>query len=148
MCHIFRFRELYRFPPALAVEFIDELQEHVFEDSDDPRKIPFHFQVLSVLHFLASGSYQRGIGTDGFIMISQTMVSRFIKKLCKIITTKLSPKYVQFPNNEEEASVVKNQFFASTQLPGIVGLIDGTHVALTNVPCEYENEYINRKNFH
>lgn len=33
-------------------------------------------------------------------------------------------------------------------IPGVIGLVDGTHIALSRVPARDEWAYINRKGFH
>lgn len=35
-----------------------------------------------------------------------------------------------------------------SNIPGIIGLIDGTHVALAGLPKDTEHAFVNRKGFH
>uniref|UniRef100_A0A1B0DHJ9 Nuclease HARBI1 n=1 Tax=Phlebotomus papatasi TaxID=29031 RepID=A0A1B0DHJ9_PHLPP len=143
-----RFMEMYRLPPLLAKKFIEEIEEYATDNYEDERKIPLHLEVLSLLNFLASGSYQRRVGMDSECNMSQTMTSRILRKISKIITNHLAPKYVIFPQTQGEAQIIKDKFLAKTQIPGILGLVDGTHVALTCLPNREEHIYVNRKNYH
>lgn len=85
---------------------------------------------------------------DPFASISQTMVSKFIRKICRIISRNLAPTYINFPQNASDAKEIKQYFLDTTKLPGIVGIVDGTHIPLINVKRNYEYVYVNRKGFH
>lgn len=50
-----RFIRSYRLPPALALLFIDEIRPFV----NNIGEVPFEIQILSVLNFYATGSYQQ-----------------------------------------------------------------------------------------
>ncbi|KAF9815911.1 hypothetical protein SFRURICE_009809 [Spodoptera frugiperda] len=74
--------------------------------------------ILIALAFYASGSYQNLIGQSALHNVSQITVSRSIKK-----------------------------FYQKFGFPGILGCIDGTHVAILR-PHIHEERYYNRKGFH
>lgn len=76
------------------------------------------------------------------------MVSRYVTKYSKIIADHLAPIYIRFPQNAYDRSVVKTQFFQKYRFPGVVGIIDGTHIAITAVSREIENAYVNRSGYH
>ena len=40
------------------------------------------------------------------------------------------------------------RFFEETEMPGVIGLIDCTHIALSAMPKRIESSYYNRKGFH
>lgn len=90
----------------------------------------------------------RSVGSHAFHNLSQTMVSRYVSYYSHIITENLAPRYIRFPQNENEMTEIKNQFLAEHNFPGILGVIDGTHIAVTALPLEIENAYVNRKGFH
>ncbi|KAJ8911576.1 hypothetical protein NQ315_008919 [Exocentrus adspersus] len=81
--------------------------------------------MLAALRFFASGSYQLDIGRNRMASISQLSTSRSIHEIIECI-------------NQPE---ILNRF------PGIIGCIDGTHVAIVT-PYEHENIYVNRKRYH
>lgn len=76
------------------------------------------------------------------------MISRYVSNYSHIITQHLAPKYIRFPQNADERNRTKISFGAMNGFPGILGVIDGTHVAITALPSQIENAYINRKGFH
>lgn len=131
----------------MAIGLIEEIKIYI-DESPDIRAVPVHLQVMCALHFFASGSYQRVVGKDPFAFLSQTMVSRIVKKISEVITNNLSEKYVKLPLTEEEAIPIKSSFLSETGIPGILGIIDGTHVALVNISKDEEYIYVNRKGFH
>lgn len=76
------------------------------------------------------------------------MVSRYIEKYSNIIANELSPIYVRFPQTENEIATTKRLFLEMYGFPGIVGIIDGTHIHLSAVLSQIENAYVNRKMRH
>lgn len=76
------------------------------------------------------------------------MMSRYINYYSAIISHNLAPRYIRFPQNADEMNTVKRHFEATHGFPGILGVIDGTHIAITALPLLVENAYVNRKGFH
>lgn len=60
---------------------------------------------MVALNFFAQGSYQKAVGQDYFVPMSQSSVSRCITA----VNTALESMYfkINFPSNEEEQSIVK-----------------------------------------
>ena len=50
------------------------------------------------------------------------------------------------PGSAEKATV-KSQFYQLANLPGVLGIIDGTHIRIQK-PSENEAEYVNRHFYH
>lgn len=90
----------------------------------------------------------RRVGSDGFNSISQPMVSRYITKYSDIITNELAPIYVRFPQNNAEIAAKKLEFEQNYHFPGIVGVVDGTHIYLSAVLNRIEHAFVNRKQRH
>lgn len=65
------------------------------------------FQILTVLNFMATGSFQNCIEVNSSISLSQPSVSRIIHEICNIIVTHLLPEYIKFPSTQEEQNAVK-----------------------------------------
>lgn len=76
------------------------------------------------------------------------MVSRYIKKFTNIIVNNMSPLYVRFPQTEDELNETKRKFQQNFGFPGVVGLIDGTHVQLSGLRRDVEHAFVNRKGDH
>lgn len=76
------------------------------------------------------------------------MISRYITKYSNIILIHLTPNHVRFPQTLIEREQTKTRFFNQYHLPGCLGIIDGTHIALSAVTNDIEHAYVNRKGFH
>lgn len=105
-------------------------------------------QVLCALNFYAGGTYQRRVGRDAHNYVSQSIVSRSVRVISEIISTKLGPKYIKFPQTPGEIEKVKQEFFIRYGVPGIRGLVDGSHIPLAALENEIEMAFMNRKSFH
>ncbi|KOB64526.1 Uncharacterized protein OBRU01_24126, partial [Operophtera brumata] len=82
-------------------------------------------KILVALNFYARGSYQDSVGqNDDAPMAQQT--------------------YITFPQNATERNVIKRKFYARYNIPGIIGCIDCTHIAIVRP----EERFFNRKHFH
>ena len=100
-------------------------------------------QVMVALRFYATGSMQIVVGDT--IIVSQPTVSRAIRAVSVALARRIN-NFVHFPEGNE---LIRNQesFHEMAHFPGVVGLIDGTHIRI-QAPSEHEDEYVNRKNFH
>lgn len=92
-------------------------------------------------------AYSR-VGGDAFNNVSQPMVSRFIDNITRVIVRHLTPNYVRFPQTEEERRITKDKFERKYNMPGTLGLIDGTHVGMAAMPHIIEHAFMNRKYYH
>lgn len=107
-------------------------------------------QVLTALRFYASGSYQRSVGQDITVAIGQSAVSDCIGCVSKAICDALLTRYCSFPRSAEEIEHLKSGFAAISRMPGCIGAIDCTHIAIIapSVPTYREAVYVNRKGYH
>ncbi|XP_071497397.1 putative nuclease HARBI1 [Diadema antillarum] len=100
-------------------------------------------KVCIALHVLATGCFQR---TDGDTLgISQASVSRIVQTVCTALTDRL-PHFVRLPQGHEQVENMM-KFYQIARFPGVIGLIDGTHVKI-QAPTEDEHQFVNRKRFH
>lgn len=60
----------------------------------------------------------------------------------------MAPVYIRFPQTDFERNLTKTNFFQSFGFPGVLGVIDGTHVAISAVLLNVENAYVNRRGYH
>lgn len=111
-----------------------------------------NFQILSSLRFYARGGYQLDVGENVFIGISQPSVSRCLHEVTAAIITHLEPHYVKFPTTELERTVNSLRFQDETDVPGVIGAVDCTHVAIVPPPADHpefpEHLFVNRKGYH
>lgn len=64
------------------------------------------FQVLSVLNFIASGSYQKRVGQDYLTCISQATFSKILRKVVNALNI-LMDQWIKFPIEETEIQYIK-----------------------------------------
>lgn len=110
------------------------------------KAIPAEIKVLTCLRYLATGKMQLCNGDD--LGISQQTAGRVISQtLDALATPAFHGRYIRFPRLQAEIQQNQADFREIAHFPGVVGVIDGTHIRIV-APREYEAEYINRKNYH
>ncbi|KAJ1116640.1 hypothetical protein NDU88_004846 [Pleurodeles waltl] len=130
----------YKLDRATIQELCAQLEPDLMSPIRQPTGIPPMVQVLSVLHFLASGSFQTTVAISSG-MSQPKVLSRVLSALMKYMRS-----YIVFPEVADLATVT-GDFHALAHIPNIIGAIDGTHVALVP-PSESEQVYRNRKSYH
>ncbi|KAJ8909522.1 hypothetical protein NQ315_011200 [Exocentrus adspersus] len=89
---------------------------------------------MAALHYFAQGSYQKSVEQDLNCALSQSSVSRAITLISDILVQHFSHK-VQFPGTAEEKDRERVKFMQHQNgFPGIIGCIDGTHIAIQAPP--------------
>ncbi|KAJ1150870.1 hypothetical protein NDU88_003657 [Pleurodeles waltl] len=132
----------YRLDCATILELCAQLEPELMSAIRHPTGLPLLVQVLAVLHFLASGSFQTtvamasGMSQPMFSNVSSRVLSAMLKHM---------RSYNVFPQ-VEDLPKVKGDFYALGHITNIIGAIDGTHVAFA--PRRNEQVYRNRKSYH
>lgn len=93
-------------PPALALELVDLLNEHIRARGSS--KIPVHLQVLGALRFFAEGSYQKGVSQDFNHAVSQSTFSRCLQNVIDALSS-IAHEWIKFPQNREEREHMRNR---------------------------------------
>ncbi|KAJ8714844.1 hypothetical protein PYW08_004890 [Mythimna loreyi] len=110
------------------------------------REIPLKVKVLCSLSFLATGSYQRIVGVTQ--NLAQRTASRCIRQVVNALNHHaIMAKWIVFPKTRQDRSFIKQGFQRRFGLPGVIGCIDCTHVALVK-PNNEEHLFYNRKGYH
>ncbi|KAJ1129830.1 hypothetical protein NDU88_008195 [Pleurodeles waltl] len=133
----------YWFDRATIQELCTQLEPDLMSPIRHPTGIPPDVQVLSVLHFLASGSFQTTVAMASGI--SQPMFSNVLSRVLSALLKHVR-RYIIFPE-VEDLPTVKGDFYALGHIPNVIGAIDGTNVALVP-PQRTEQVYRNRKSYH
>ncbi|KAJ1113906.1 hypothetical protein NDU88_002146 [Pleurodeles waltl] len=107
----------YRLDRTTILELCAQLEPDLMSAIRHPTEIPPLVQVLSVLHFLASGSFQTTVAIASGM--SQPMFSNVLSRVLSALL-----KHMQY------LPTVKGDFYALRHIPNIIGAFDGTHVAL------------------
>ncbi|KAJ1196357.1 hypothetical protein NDU88_000228 [Pleurodeles waltl] len=116
----------YRRDRATIQELCAQMEPDLMSAIRHPTGIPPQVQVLSVLHFLASVSFQTTVTIASGM--SQPMFSNVLSRVLSALLKHMR-SYIVFPQ-VEDLPTVKGDFYALGHIPNIVGAIDGTHVAL------------------
>ncbi|KAJ3662516.1 hypothetical protein Zmor_006861 [Zophobas morio] len=82
-------------------ELIKLLQPHLILGTHKTSK---QHRILAVIRFFASSSYQRCVGQDCFVNLSQSQISLAITEVAAAIETHLGD-FIGFPNPEEYAAI-------------------------------------------
>lgn len=103
-------------------------------------------KIFTPLRFYATGSYQRCVGQEYYSGMSQTAVHRCVHEVTQA-PANISNQFISLPNTQDKRNFIKNEIMQRWGFPGVVGIIDGFHVAILK-PTENEQNYINRKGYH
>ncbi|XP_059055881.1 putative nuclease HARBI1 isoform X1 [Achroia grisella] len=105
-------------------------------------------KILTALNFYASGSYQGAVGQNLDTPMAQQSVSNCIRDVTDALNTPyVLRKYIRFPQSREDRNVLKRNFATQYGIPGVIGCIDCTHVAIIR-PTVNEERFFNRKHYH
>jgi len=104
--------------------------------------------VLTAVRFYATGCYQRPVGEQWGLSMSQASVSRCIRDVTNAINNTLLRQWVQYPMTPAERRIAKEKFTNAPQpFHGVMGAIDCTHVSIL-APKEHEEAYVNHHGYH
>ncbi|XP_062295779.1 putative nuclease HARBI1 [Scomber scombrus] len=134
----------FRLPRAVLLDICNLLQPNLTKETRRSDPVPSHVQVLTVLGFLATGTFQREIGDRAGV--SQSSVSRALPSVIKGLIT-LSPRYIRFPYTAVDQLQIKQDFHNMAHLPNIIGAIDCTHIRI-KAPSPDPFPFLNRKQYH
>jgi len=101
-------------------------------------------QLLVALRYYATGTFQLVVG-DTF-GVSKATVCRTVHRVTRAIA-ELRDKYVHFPATAEERRSIMQLFYGKSGMPGIVGAIDCTHIAIQSPGGDDAEIYRNRKGY-
>ncbi|XP_069057806.1 putative nuclease HARBI1 [Pleurodeles waltl] len=135
--------QTYRLNRQTIMDLVTQLELELLPAIRHPSAIPPTVQVLSVLHFLVSGSFQMTVSLAAGM--SQPMFSNSLKDvLCALLQHMAS--YIRFPHHAD-LPTVKAAFYNLALVTHMIGAIYGIHIVLVP-PRTSEQVYSNRKNFY
>ncbi|XP_069482248.1 putative nuclease HARBI1 [Ambystoma mexicanum] len=135
---------LYRLDRDTIRTIVDLIHNDLVSLINIHTAIPPLLKVVSVLHFLATGTYQHTVGQ--LHGISQPCFSRVLNQVLDALL-KHARHYISLPRTAEEVNATKIAFYALAGMPNVIGAIDCTHVELV-VRHAVEVVYRNRKLYH
>ncbi|KAG0418983.1 hypothetical protein HPB47_004448 [Ixodes persulcatus] len=87
-------------------------------------------QALCARRFYATGSYQGQVASNRHLAVHQTAANACVRAVAKAIVRRLGPRRITFPETAEERAATQEAFLRHGSLPGLVGCVDGTFVAI------------------
>lgn len=139
------FTRLFRLNKEMFQDLVDHLSPYM-STGERSTKIPINMRILATLRFFAQGSYQRCVGSNFYNAMGQQTFSETLSEVCRAFE-RIAPLWVRFPTTIEEQRNIKMGFMLNNGFPGVIGCIDGTHVAIL-CPAVDEHLYFNRKRYH
>lgn len=125
----------------LAERFaVSEYYHH--QEGDSIKVTPLKF-ITVFLWFSANESVSYRVVADRF-GISQSTLFKIIRRVVNFLSN-LSHEVITWPTNEEKNDI--EAWFRERQFPGVIGVIDGTHIKIDR-PAEDPDSYLNRKHFY
>ncbi|XP_041364333.1 putative nuclease HARBI1 [Gigantopelta aegis] len=130
-----------------GILFVTDLVRDAVSPSTCRNKaISAEFKIVCTLRYLATGKMQLCNGDD--FGLSQPSISKVITETLNALTTPvIIRRFITFPLNHHEVRMNEAAFLQIAGFPGVVGVIDGTHVRI-QAPHKDEPEFVNRKHFH
>ncbi|KAJ8917089.1 hypothetical protein NQ315_013008 [Exocentrus adspersus] len=146
-----KFIKNYRLSKDLATNLINLLNP-LLNQREHLSALRTEEKVLIALNFFATGSYQANVGNSKYLGVSQSTVTRCVEEITEALNRpEMFNRFIKFPQNMNELNQLRIRFHRKYGMPGIIGCIDGTHVAIVpprNDPEHPEHIYVNRKNYH
>nr|CAH7752199.1 unnamed protein product [Callosobruchus chinensis] len=142
------FKAHYRLTKDLFLQLCEEISPYL----PRPRRrtaISVECKVLTTLSFYATGSYQKPIiGMSYLHGLSQSGASNTVREVTNDFNhPNILRRFIRFPQTVQKRQAIINGFSNKFQIPGCLGCIDCTHVALVR-PNENEERFFNRKHYH
>lgn len=139
----FEFYQRFRFHKNIVRHLCEILSPQLRRFSISDRYLSVSDIILMALRFLATGSMQLTCGDT--VQMSQSSVSRCINQGVKAILS-LRLATIRFPN---DLLRIKHEFHNIAGFPGVIGLVDGTHIPIYKPSGLAEPEiYRCRKGFY
>ncbi|XP_039952404.1 uncharacterized protein LOC120769459 [Bactrocera tryoni] len=101
----------------LTKEAFEYVLNNICLTQSDVRAVPPVLQLATTLSHLASGGYQHSVGSDYFIGICQSTISKLTSHVLKEMETKLCPQFIRF--TPEDSLTCKEWFVHQYKIPGV-----------------------------
>lgn len=136
----------YRLEGAGIMFVVDLIRDALTSPTQCHNAISPEMKVITTLRYLATGKMQQCSSDD--LGLSQPSISKVIKQtLTALSQPHIVTQFVSFPLDIHTSQAHKRTFMDITGFPGVVGVIDGTHVRIIAL-SEDESVFVNRKRFH
>ena len=110
------------------------------------QSVPALTKLLVALRFYATGKFQQCSAIE--FGLSQSTICRIVDEVTNALSQpEVIRRFIGFPVSLEEVRLNQREFYALSQFPGVVGVIDGSHIQII-APHTNEAAYVNRHYYH
>ncbi|XP_067633817.1 putative nuclease HARBI1 [Eurosta solidaginis] len=103
-------------------------------------------KLSAALRFFGEGAYQKGVGRQMNVGLSQSSFSHVLSKVLNVFEECLCNQWIKWPTKDEMREIALD-FHRQFNIPGIIGCIDGTHVRIIG-PRNNKHLYYNIKGYY
>ena len=105
-----------------------------------------YLQVCLALRYYATGGDYTLIGdVQG---VTKGLVSKAVGEVSSFLYAN-QQQFIDFPLHPDEQYASARSYYQNfKRKPGVIGCVDGTHIALETPGTDVEYMYVNRKNYH
>ncbi|XP_036339890.1 uncharacterized protein LOC118749211 [Rhagoletis pomonella] len=107
-----RFIDIFRLPKVICRSVYAEICPYMRQNAS--RGLSGMLRFLVALRFFAQGSYQRSVGQEFLLNVSQSSVNRCIREIASIMDRHLLTQYIKFPSTIEEKQLLKKNFMKNS----------------------------------
>ncbi|XP_065304470.1 putative nuclease HARBI1 [Dermacentor albipictus] len=141
------FRRHFRLKKETVWRLCDEVAEELGGVTSTALSV--ERQVLCALRFFATGSYDASVGSEETIGVTQPGVRKCVRRVAEaIVHAGTRNKWVHFPRRSEEKAAVKEGFLGRGAIPGVIGCVDGSLVAIIAPKGEQKAAFMCRKGYY
>ncbi|XP_072142665.1 putative nuclease HARBI1 [Dermacentor andersoni] len=143
--------DLFRRHLRLKKETLRWLCDEVAEELGGVRTsaLSVERQVLCALRFFATGSFQASVRSEETIGVTKPAVSKCVRRVAEaIVHAGARNKWVHFPRTSEENAAVKEGFLRRGFIPGVIGCVDGSLIAIIAPKGEQKAAFMCRKGYY
>lgn len=131
-----------------AIQYLLDLTKNDFRMTYRNTAVLPVLKICASLRFLAAGSYQQCVGNDMHLGLSQPMVSNILAEFLEVMEKKICPLWINSEMTEEEKRNAKRTFYTKSGIPGVIQVVDGTHIKIISPGKNTRHVYYNRKGFY
>lgn len=136
----------YRLDRAGILYVVDLVRGTLQTPTSRSHALTPEMKVIITLRYLATGKMLLCNSDD--LGPSTAAVSRAITETLEaLVQPNVLLQFIDFPDTLPEIRRKQQEFLQIAGFPGVVGVIDGTHIRI-QAPSDDEAVYINRKNYH
>ncbi|XP_044753627.1 putative nuclease HARBI1 [Coccinella septempunctata] len=137
------FRSRFRFNKPCILHLLSKIEHLIEPETRRSKAIDARTQLLIVLRYYATGSFQAVLGD--LVECNKSTMCRIIQRVTKAITS-LADQQIKMPTSEEYQQVAQ-EFYEIAAFPRVLGAVDCTHVKINSPGGHLAETFRCRKGF-